>query len=65
MIQSEPADQQEHDQHAEGQRQHVVGVVGPGGDVQEEHQVHAHLRDRQHHQRDRDAGLPDQVGAAR
>jgi len=31
--------------------------------VQEEHQVHAHLRDRQHHKRDRNARLPDQIGA--
>ena len=58
-------DQQEHDQHAERQRQHVVGVVRPGGDVQEEDQVNAHLRDRQHDQRDRDAGLPDERRAAK
>src|SRR5258708_2423839 len=56
-------DPEEHDQDAEGQRQHVIGVVGPGGDMQEEHQVHAHLGDRQHHQRHRNAGLPDQIGA--
>ena len=30
------------------QRQHVVGVVRCGGDVQEEDQVHADLRDGEH-----------------
>ena len=35
-----------------------------GRDVQEEDQMHAHLRDRQHDQGDGDGGLPDQVGAA-
>src|SRR5258706_15414776 len=54
---------QKHDQDAECQRQHVVGVVGPRGDVQEKHQVHAHLRDRQHRERDRNAWLPHQIGA--
>src|SRR3984893_1403563 len=51
------------DQDAEGERQHVIGVVGARGDVQEEHQVHAHLRDRQHDKCDRNARLPNQIGA--
>src|SRR6266403_2133592 len=51
------------DQNAEGERQHVIGVVGPRGDVQEEHQVHAHLRDRQHDKCHRNARLPHQIGA--
>src|ERR1700716_2650782 len=51
------------DQDTEGERQHVVGVVGTRGDVQEEHQVDAHLRDRQHHQCDRNARLPNEIGA--
>ena len=45
MIHSEPAIDQEHDENAERQRQHVVGVVRPGRDVQEEHQMNAHLGD--------------------
>ena len=55
-----PDDDQKDDQDAERQRQDVVDVVGPGGDVQEEDQVHADLSDRQHHQRDRNAGVPNQ-----
>src|SRR6267154_981235 len=51
------------DQDTEGEREHVVGVVGARGDVQEEHQMHAHLRDRQHHQCDRNARLPNEIGA--
>ena len=35
MIQSDPIDDQEHDEQAERQRQHVIGVVRSGGDVQE------------------------------
>lgn len=36
------------DQQAESERQHIVGIVGTHRDVQEEHQMHAHLCDRQH-----------------
>ena len=52
--------QQKDDQHAERKRQHVVEALGASGDVQEEDEVNAHLRDRQHHQCNRNAGLPDQ-----
>src|SRR5215204_3331293 len=41
------SDQQEHDQHAKGERERVVRVVGRRRDVQEEHEVHPHLRDRE------------------
>src|ERR1700704_5164126 len=58
-----PDHHQKDDQHSERQREHIIGVVGPGGDVQVEHYVHAHLRDRQHNKRDRNARLPDQIGA--
>ena len=58
MIHSEPPMTSDDDQHAEGQRQHVVGVVRRRGDVQEEHQVHAHLGDGQHDERDRNRRLP-------
>src|SRR6267142_4502141 len=51
------------DQDTEGEREHVVGVVGAGGHVQEEHQMHAHLRDRQHDKCHRKARLPHQIGA--
>src|SRR3984957_10333975 len=57
------SDHQEHDQHAEGEREHIVGIVGARGDVQEEHQMHAHLRDRQHDDSDGYARLPDEVSA--
>jgi len=58
-----PCDHQKDDQKAEGERQYVVGVIGTCGDVQEEYQVHAHLRDRQHDDRNGDRGLPDEIGA--
>ncbi len=61
MIQIEPATIRNDHQHSEGERQDVVGVVRPGGDVEEEDQVHAHLGDRQHDQRHRDRRPPDQV----
>ena len=38
----------------------LLTLSGTGGDVQEEDQVHADLSDRQHHQRNRDAGAPNQ-----
>ena len=41
----------------------LLVLSGPGRNVQEEHQMHAHLRDRQHHDGDGNAGLPDQIGA--
>src|SRR6266851_5392258 len=50
-------------QDTEGEREHVVGVVGARGDVQEVHQMHAHLRDRQHDKCHRNARLPYQIGA--
>jgi hypothetical protein len=31
--------------------------------MKEEHQVHAHLRDREHDERNGNRGLPDQIGA--
>ncbi len=65
MIQSEPADDQENDQHAEGQRHDVVDVVGTGRDVEKEDEVNAHLRDRENGQRDGNARLPDQRRCAR
>jgi hypothetical protein len=34
-----------YDEHAKGQRQHVIGVVRSGGDVQEADEVNADLRD--------------------
>src|SRR5215212_3478906 len=45
------SDQQEHDQHAKGERERVVRVVGRRRDVQEEHEVHPHLRDREDNKR--------------
>jgi ADP-heptose:LPS heptosyltransferase len=60
----ERAEDEQHDnQQAERQRHDVVDAVGPRREVQEEDQVHAHLRERQHRERDRDAGLPDQRAA--
>jgi integrase/recombinase XerD len=53
-------DDQGDDQHTERQRHHVVGVVRPRGDMQEEHQVDAHLRDREDRQAERDTAGPEQ-----
>ena len=52
--------QHKNDKNAEHRSHHVVNAVRPGGDVKEEDDVNAHLRDRQHDQRGRNAGLPDQ-----
>ena len=38
-------DHDEYDENAKGEREYVVGAFRPGGDVQEEHQVHPHLGD--------------------
>ena len=65
MIQSEPAMQQENDQHAEGKRHDVVDVVGAGRDVEEEDEVNAHLRDRENDQCDGNARLPRPAWCAR
>ena len=43
-------DDQGHDQLAKRQCHHVVGVVRTGGDMQEKHQVDAHLRYRKDRQ---------------
>jgi hypothetical protein len=43
-----PADDQGDDQDAEGKRDHIVGIVRPGTDVQEKYQVNPHLRDGEH-----------------
>lgn len=51
---------QQHDEHAEGKRERVIGVVGPACHVQEESQVNAHLRDREHGEAERDAGHPEE-----
>ena len=53
------------DQHAEGERQRVVGVVGTGRDVQEEGEMHAHLGDGERRERHRHARRVDEAGAAR
>ena len=51
---------QEHDEQAEGERQHVVGVVRSGRDVQEKDQVNAHLGDGEDGKAQGDAGRPEQ-----
>ena len=40
-------DEQHHDQDAEREREHIVDAVLAGRDVQEEDEVHAHLRQRE------------------
>src|SRR6516162_486383 len=56
------ADHQRDDEHAERQRQNVVGVVGSRGDVQKENQMHAHLRDGEHDECHWNSRAPDQGG---
>jgi hypothetical protein len=51
---------QSYDEHSKRQRPHVVGVVGAGGDVQKESQVHAHLGDGEHGKAEWDARSPEQ-----
>ena len=54
MIQSDPTMTSMTMRTPNANAKHVVDVVGTGGDVQEKDQVHADLRDRQHHQRNRE-----------
>src|SRR5215472_346904 len=53
-------DQHEYNKNAERKRHYVVHAVGSGGNVNEEDDVNAHLRDRQYDQRGWNAGLPHQ-----
>ena len=52
------ADYEDYDEHSKGQRQDVIGVVSSGGDMQEEDQVNADLRDGQDGKSERNAGGP-------
>jgi hypothetical protein len=52
------ADDEHGDEDAEGKREHVVGVVRPGTDMQEEHQVNPHLGDGEHGKPGRHARRP-------
>ena len=45
MTQIVPTIRRQNDQHPEGKRHDVVGVVRAGRDVEEEDEVNAHLRD--------------------
>ena len=53
-------DHHEYDEHAEGERQDIVGAFRPGGDVQEEHQVNAHLGDGEDSEPQEYAAWPEQ-----
>ena len=50
-------------QHTKGKRQDIVDTVWAGCDVEEKHEVDAHLRDCENDQGDGDARLPNEVGA--
>src|SRR5271156_4356584 len=50
------------DEDAEGKRQHVVGIVRTGTDVQKEYQVNSHLRDGEYGQSGRYSRRPQQIG---
>ena len=51
----EPNTRRPDNEHTKGEREEVVRLVGRARDVQKEHQVHPHLRDREHRQQNRDA----------
>jgi hypothetical protein len=55
-----PGDNQDYDEHTKRERQYVVGIIWPGGDVQEEHQMHSHLSDGQDHKTERNARTPEE-----
>ena len=65
MIQSEPAISRSTISTPKASASDVVGVVGPRGDVQEEDEVDAHLRDREDGERDGRCSAPRRAGAAR
>ena len=58
MIQIEPAATRSTMRMPNASARTLLVLSGPGRDVQEEHQVHAHLGDRKDRQPQRDAGLP-------
>jgi hypothetical protein len=58
MIQR-AGDNERDDVDAESERQHVISVIRIRADVQEEYEMHAHLRDREHRRPGRYAGRPE------
>src|SRR5271170_7669225 len=54
--------QKTHDENAKGERENIIGLVGRTRDVQEEHQVNPHLRNRENPQQNGDAGRIDNIG---
>ena len=54
-------DHQHHDQDAECQSERVIRLFGTTGDVKEEDEVDADLRDREREQRRRDGRTPNDV----
>jgi hypothetical protein len=63
MIQSEPPITSMTINTPNASARMLLVLSAPVVMCREEHQVHAHLRDRQHHRRDRNARLPDEIGA--
>ena len=53
-------DHHEYDEQAEGEREYVVGAVRPSGDVQEKHQVYAHLGNGEDREAQAHAARPEQ-----
>ena len=60
QVGHDPERARDYDGDDEYAGQHVVRVVGSGGDVQKEHKVDTHLRDGEHRKAERDAGRPEQ-----
>ena len=65
MIQSEPAITRMTINMPKASASTLLVLSGPGGDVQEEHQMDAHLGDGENGESQRHAGRPKQRGVGR
>ena len=64
MMIMEPNTTRATTKHAEGEREEIVGLVRRAGNVQEKHEVHAHLADRENGQQNRHGGRPHELASA-
>jgi hypothetical protein len=57
-----PSEHQDYDEHPERESEDIIGVVGSGGNVKEEHQVYSHLGDGKNNQTGRYTRGPEDRG---
>jgi hypothetical protein len=55
------ADQEHHDEHAEGEGEGIIRVIGRGRQMKKEYEMHTNLRDRQRNECHRNGRPPDEI----